>query len=288
MNFHKFIFPVGEKKIVESITMLTSPFKGLEEEGDIVSTEKLDTMALLCMSIYIMQRKPFFRVYPGVLEPLLKMKLGSEKGFKVPTPEGLDMTSFSIELPTDGEYAVTDGKDTLASIIMSVVDCGYVIIAQTTDNKIYQPVFFDTDSDDPRKAFEDVQELLRTALDLCIGVLAIGNNPDLVRRIVLKRDEKKYAEFPDSKYEDRAIRNGVNGFSIGEDVPTVKELQSMVREGNKIAPHLRMAHLARYWTGKGRTVPKIILVKTIFVNAAEVCKLPQGYYSKGEAIYGDE
>lgn len=221
------------------------------------------------------ERCPYYRVYPGVMESILKLNL--ERLLNVdrePFPFGLK--TLSIEIPKDywEELGCT-------AVIIADYEKYYGVTHQGL-NKDYgfNLINLTTLKDDIKRYNKFTNQFTQ----LIFGVLAIGDNPDIVKPVALKADVQKYELTGDEKYIEKARRRGVIGFDIGEDIPTKAQLKKMVEENElaieqgRKAPHIRCAHLHLYHTGKGRSIPKIMLIDSLVVNRDLLTKIPQGFY----------
>ena len=99
---------------------------------------------------------------------------------------------------------------------------------------------------------------MRIVATLCL----VADNPEFVRAEVLASDEEKYGRTRDGKYVAKAKRRGKYGWTVGKHV--------------EMSPHFRNGCLALYWTGHGRTIPKIRWRKESIVHKDIVQKVPQG------------
>ena len=229
------------------------------------------------VELWKQERCPYYRVYPGVMESLMKLNLAKLLDVELePFPFGL--RTLSIEIPKNfwEELGCT-------SVILADYERYYGVTHQGL-NKDYgfNLINLTTLKDDIKR----YNKLTNSFTKLIFGVLAIGDNPDIVKPVVLKADEKKYQLTGDEKYIEKARRRGVIGFDIGEDIPTRAQLKQMIKENEiaieqgRKAPHIRSACLALVHTGKGRALPKIIKRKGCFVNKDLLTKIPQGFYEE--------
>lgn len=220
---------------------------------------------------------PYYRVYPGVMEALLKLNLSKLLDVDLCSlPFGLK--TLSIEIPKDywEELGCT-------AVIIADYEKYYGVTHQGL-NKDYgfNLINLTTLKDDIKRYNKFTNQFTK----LIFGVLAIGENPDIVKPVVLRADEQKYQLTGDEKYIEKARRRGVIGFDIGEAIPTKAQIKKMIEE-NELAieqgrkrPHIRLACLALVHTGKGRAIPKIIKRKGCFVNRDLLTKIPQGFYEE--------
>ncbi len=81
--------------------------------------------------------------------------------------------------------------------------------------------------------------------------------------ILLQRDQTKPLDDDARKRaKNRAVRNGVHGFELGKDL--------------QVSPHFRRPHFAIRWTGQGRKVPRLVMVRGCYINKG-LTTVPTGY-----------
>ncbi|MHC4402545.1 MAG: hypothetical protein ACYTG0_23015 [Planctomycetota bacterium] len=80
---------------------------------------------------------------------------------------------------------------------------------------------------------------------------------------VLSKDRDRFEQTGDEKYVAKAHRPGKVGWNIGRRI--------------EVAPHYRRPHLMLAWTGRGRSVPKIVLRRGSIVHREIVEKVPSGF-----------
>ena len=95
----------------------------------------------------------------------------------------------------------------------------------------------------------------------------LSKDPEFAVRILLNRDRKRIDRLntPEKMQlaVDRAIRNGRNGWTLGEHL--------------EVSPHTRRPHFAIRWTGLGKTVPKLRPIKGCVVKSSRLYPIPTGY-----------
>ncbi len=223
------------------------------------------------------ERCPYYRIYPGVFEAILKLDLDKLLDLDVcPFPFGLK--TLSIEIPKD---------------YWNLLECSSLIVGEL--NGYYGVTLQNVASGygynlinllSIKKDLERCNEATHIFTKIIFGVLSIGENPDIVKPVVLRADQRKYEATGDEKYIEKAKRRGVFGFNIGEDIPTKAQIKRMIEENElaikqgRKAPHYRRDCLALVYTGKGRALPKIVRRKGCFVNRDLLTKLPQGFYEE--------
>ncbi|ATL70769.1 hypothetical protein CRH09_35900 [Nocardia terpenica] len=107
-------------------------------------------------------------------------------------------------------------------------------------------------------------QLIRIALNILIYLCT--EQPDV--RTVSRASKKKPAGKPNTK--SKPSRMIQVGWSLGptlEKARRVYESQRSSGTGQRsVKPHQRRAHYHTYWTGKGRTTPKVKFIKPFWVN----------------------
>jgi len=107
---------------------------------------------------------------------------------------------------------------------------------------------------------EIVENCARLACTLCL----MAADPELVVPDVLSSDQTKYAATRDPRLVEKAHNRGKVGWNVGA--------------GIEVSPHYRNAcPAALYWTGQGRTVPRIRFRKGGFVHRQRLAEVPTGF-----------
>lgn len=294
-RFERYVLP---KVILNRCKELTNRFGDTMPEGMLSMPYGADfasTMAVANLMVdWDKEQRPYYRLYPSVIEFVL--------GLNIERLLHLDLNKLPFELKTleievPREYWSTFGFKSCVikpSFLDSIVGFGTDIDGDDMDLLVRKDKILEylSNKDSLDEALETGQirgGSFDSYLDLAklvYGILAIGEDPGIVRRCVLSSDKRKYEETQDIKYVEKAKRRGVFGFEVGKDIPTKAERKKLLEENDvaardgRMIPHVRIAHYALYWTDKGRKVPKIILRKSCVVNKDLLEKMPQGYYGK--------
>lgn len=231
------------------------------------------------------ERRPYYRLYPGVLETLLRLDL--DKLMQVDSMEfPFGLKTLEIEFPDIcwepmGLYGcvVRTIDEDYYGVTVGYMDGGYGFFP------INRRTFKNEKEKDPR---------VRIIGQSLFGILAIGDDPDIIKPVVLQADSRKYEETQDEKYVNKARRRGVIGFDVGPDIPTREEFQKQVEE-NQLAeqqgrkrPHKRCAYLGWRWTGhRGAQIPKLTWIKEAFINKGLLTEIPQGFHDKPKSFFKD-
>lgn len=222
---------------------------------------------------WVITKRAFYNVYPTVVKCLgnssLKFRLSQLVGFFEPTAICL----------AQGHELQLEKNVKVSSIIVSIMPF-FQMEGRTVDlpicrmvaNVIFNDggngvVFVEYHGNellcDIAASTGEEPELLR----LCIGVVMLAKDPEFAERILLNRDRKRIdrLDTPEKMQlaVDRAIRNGRNGWTIGEHL--------------EVSPHTRRPHFAIRWTGKGSAIPKLRPVKGCVVKRSKLYPIPTGY-----------
>tara|TARA_R110000803_G_scaffold33170_1_gene72745 strand:+ start:233 stop:1012 length:780 start_codon:yes stop_codon:yes gene_type:complete len=200
--------------------------------------------------------KPYFEVYPKVLEGLRRTDL-SLRPSQIPRCIVHDMGFLCVKFPvgtmsfTHMLVAVTSGK-------MSVIASAGQYFSESHS---WDEAPFDTAVEtSERPAGVPSATQFNDMRKVAIGVMFLANDPEYIKPIVLKRDEGKHNT---DECVARARRRGVYGFTIGETVER--------------SPHFRRPHFAIRWTGKGSFVPKLVPIRGACVGKQRLLEVPTGF-----------
>jgi hypothetical protein len=259
------------------------------------TSEVAEEIALFLQAVaeenFIRNKRPFYRLYPGITEALTKIGVEKHDISKIHPP----VNPLSLEFPIDrpliagtrkivnilfGEF---ENTDSLFIEYRSHVDTFGVILFPREKETIMH-LIGDTKEESDR-------ETNKVVLQIVFGVCMIPHTEtDLIKPLVLNRDKEKFAATGDVKFIDRAKRNGVHGWEIGRDIPTQEEMEILRQqhgEPGRKSPHWRMGHFAIRHTGEGRSIPVIRWIKETFINKDLWKEVPTGYHGAAEE-YGKE
>ena len=227
---------------------------------------------------FVRARRPFYRVYPGVMSALLRLDIEKIDISRIRPP----LPELSLEFAK--EYPLRTLDREVASIM--VADCDdQLFIEHCVVGKLQGVMYFPKEHfsivnylDTMDESFRNTSEAI---LKIVFGVCMIPQDDGiLMTPKVLACDQDKYQQTGDEKYVEKARRRGVIGWDVGRDIPLPEEIERVRREGEagRKSPHLRIGHAAIYHTGKDRQIPVIRWVDTIFVNKDIAEKVPHGYH----------
>jgi hypothetical protein len=106
-------------------------------------------------------------------------------------------------------------------------------------------------------------DLVTDCVRLCCTLCLLEDDPSVIEPDVLSKDRAKFEQTGDEKYVAKAHRRGKVGWNVGRRI--------------EVAPHYRRPHLMLAWTGKGRSVPKIVPRRGSIVHRQVVEKVPSGW-----------
>ena len=110
-------------------------------------------------------------------------------------------------------------------------------------------------------------DLIADCVRLCCSLCLLENDPSVIEPDVLSKDRAKFEGSSDQKYVDKAHRRGKVGWIVGRHI--------------EVAPHYRRPHMALVWTGRGRSVPRIVPRRGSIVHREKVEKVPSGFGGGG-------
>lgn len=223
--------------------------------------------------------RPFFNLYPSVTEALSKSSL-NVKPESIPVSIVHKLGALCVKLPSrfaseihvshffirisDVTYGATCEEELGASVCVAFSDrdsiFNHVIpfrMSAMESERVEEP---ETDFESDRR---------RKITRIAIGVMLLASDPEFIEPVLLKRDNGKE---PTDSLIIRAKKRGVFGFDIG------KRLES--------SPHFRRPHLGIRWTGKGRSTPRLTVVKGAWVNRSAITEIPTGFESNGRDTTG--
>lgn len=247
------------------------------------------------------QRCPYYKLYPGIIDALAKVRLDVPMELlKLPVdpleirfPESFKELSFSLndkERFLSGMLfgrsrlrPVSDSFSAIINIVSETIDANQPVDYGFSTLSIYESKERNLSGYNYRKG-QTVEEVLNTfepqtlpghtsennkwfveqCVRLLVGVCLIGKDSDILEPEVLSADQKKYEETLDPKYVEKAIRRGKYGWSLGKSLEKI--------------PHYRRPHPAIYWTGKRpHQVPVLLWRAGSLVNRKVAEQIPTDY-----------
>ena len=230
---------------------------------------------------FIQNRRPFYRLYPGITEALTKIGIEKHDISKIYPP----VNPLSLEFPVDRPLLA--GTRKIVNILfMEFEDVESLFVVYRSHIDTFGVILFSRENEQIIRLLdkqpESERQTTETVLQIVFGVCMIPHeDASLIKPLVLNRDKEKYASTGDLKFVERARRNGVVGWDIGKGIPTEAEmviLRQQHGEPGRKSPHWRMGHFAIRLTGEGRSVPVLRWINETFVNKDLWQEVPTGYH----------
>jgi hypothetical protein len=257
--------------------------------------------------------RPYYRVWPGILRPLLSLRLERVECRHVRLP----VRSLSIELPVGRSIAVDPttaawwaAREKLLrppfelATILAIQDADgiHLLINWTGATWLWglytlplaggsveeaiplagRPMV----PDDPQIPHVERAALLDATRLVCMIAL-LRDDPGLVVPRVLAADQNQWERSHDLSLVERSRRRGNVGWDLGRDLSEAAQNMKRPEAGEAtertVAPHYRHAHPALVWTGKrAAPQPRLVLRRGSFVHGQTIEDVPQGWYGGQE------
>lgn len=235
--------------------------------------------------------KPYYDVYPCIIPMLMKLKLAF-RGDVITPPNGIE--HLLLRLPTEPHALSMDGL-TVRCAFMSFqgvsravgslqrerglavgLDIGeenggipvYTIrIFPLDERTVEETIFALSAHPNTYKGIQVPEELILNTVRLALTICLIDDNAEFLEQQALNKDEAKLnaakTDEERARLFDKAKRRGKWGFSLGKSI--------------EVIPHYRRPHPCVVWTGKGRTIPKIVSRKGSFIHRNKLEQIPTGF-----------
>lgn len=247
---------------------------------------------------WIRDRRPYYKVYPCIVDALCKLRLDAK--FQCPeVPQG----QISIRFALGKEPSTKDGIK-IGSLFIAGVNLrtpsgkeskGMTIFAKLLNppNSDFEPFFITFDPNphhyksvddllengqDPNSSLRNEQEPYRTmrkeaqalAIRIALTTCMIADDPDIITRDVLAEKQGEYDseknEERKRRAEEKAKNRGVFGWSIGKKF-----------QGRANSPHYTNTYLAVRYKGKGRKTAEIVAVRGYWTGKDKLTTVPTGH-----------
>lgn len=112
-------------------------------------------------------------------------------------------------------------------------------------------------------------DLIKQCIRLAVTLRLLEDNPELIEPDVLSKDRHRLNGADDELKQrliDKARRKGKFGFKVGENI-----------EKNTVSPHYRIPHFAIRWTGPGGKIPKLRPIKGSVIHRDKIEQIPTGF-----------
>ncbi len=240
---------------------------GYSSENDLVnslrrmgSTDEQANFRAAAEFKWVYNKRPYYSVYPGIVDSLLKVKLD------IP----LDSLVWPIEKDVPILIRLSDDREGLRAVLCGYSKRGWYVCCycvQDGESFIYMGLI----GKKSRTVEEDLAGLdlgimhdwSRDSFRLAIGICLLGNDSEFIQPEVLTADQVKFGTSRDMKLVDKAKNRGKYGWTVGREIDCL--------------PHIRRPHFAIRWTGKGGTVPRVVPVKGSVVKRKAITDVPTGY-----------
>ena len=225
---------------------------------------------------FIRDRRPFYRLYPGVTEALTKLGIEKLDVSKIHPP----VNPLSLEFPVD--HPLIAGTRKIANILFMEFENNTLFIEYRSHVDTFGVVLFPRENEQIIRLLDKTpeadKETFKAVLQVVFGVCMIPqSDTSLIVPRVLNRDKEKFESTGDLKFVERARRNGITGWDVGRDIPTLEEMETFRRqlgEPGRKSPHWRMGYFAIRRTGEGRAGKTIVWIKESFVNKNLLKEVP--------------
>lgn len=236
--------------------------------------------------------KPYYRVWPGILKPLINLRLDRVRCEHVRLP----LRSLCVELPIGrsipwGTYEVatillarSHGQSGLRIVALAsdADSTGAVYELFLPDGREVEEYLPEETREFPGVGLSVPEQMVASVIRLVVCLCLVARDPELVVPRVLEADRAKWEQSHDIALVAKARRRHNMGWDIGREVPEIAEgppAEAPDESGERtVSPHYRRAHPALVWTGEGRQVPRIVLRRGGFVKGGSLTQVPQGYY----------
>jgi len=236
-------------------------------------------MALSLEASWYSGLRPYYKVWPSICDCLTTLKLdipGASLAL------GGHVFTCCLRFPIDNEPVVD--RESVGSLLYSYCPpiagkrAAVRFYPMCVGREKHPFSFFELTSANVEETVEQLEEaefLTAGQRERCstamfswcarigVTVLMLRNDPSVITPEVLAKDRRKYDETKDPKYVAKAKRRGIVGWRLGESYES--------------CPHIRRPHFGLRWTGKGKTIPRIVPVRGSVVHRKKLTDVPTGY-----------
>lgn len=275
-------------------------YKDIIQHIDLTRQSKGTVWQVVLEGFYEKTRRPYYNVYPSVVRLLSRLNLSAvpSKQLKLPLP------TFCIRFPEGHRELLIAGQHPVRSILVgyscilkgkhkdydggltAYIDCGEVEESCGVRVPIFMylnlPIDEGISLEDSSNALEsDPSAFVGIQLDpetrlkiirIIATVCLLENDPNIIEPDVLDRDSHLLPGIGDedlNRLTKRAHNRGKIGWIIGRKIEMI--------------PHVRgPSPFALYWTGHGRTIPKLRYRRGTIVHRSVVEKVPSGFQPQPE------
>jgi len=228
---------VPAKKMAKELSRL-KPNEKVFDFSSWDKSEAVQTLRTRASSIYLSEKKPFYRCYPSFVDQAVKL-FATNKFEYCQVLDGMHLdgsTTVALELQESASLWYVADAD--RGVVLGFIPMGDGKICFVPLSRIKENIADHLDS-------FDILPLVKRHIIAFLAAIICRDDPEIAKTVVL-------SHFND-EVNERTIRisrqRGVNGVEFGKILETTP------------SAHYRRPHLALYHVGKGRTDTKIILRK---------------------------
>jgi hypothetical protein len=235
--------------------------------------------------------RPYYKVWPCMIEVLRafdinNVPLSSFFNVSDPTivilfPKGNEIAGCMCALVSAnrigcGQWIHFNNQSIKSEVIDETLGPEHVTFSATLhchgidlDKRTYGEVPFSSPESCDKESHVAMQRV-------CLAVLLMERTPDIFEPDILSKYVDSYesaSETRKKEIEEKSFRRrGQRGYHIGRIMESI--------------PHFRRPHPALYWTGRGRSVAKVVMRSGCLVNRQIVTKAPTGYMGPADESEG--
>lgn len=230
-----------------------------------------------------MAKRPYYDVYPSVVEAFAKVDLEKImcEHIRLPLDDLLIRFQEGHELAGGGSLAhtilasQTHSRDGTRGIIVSVNDGTEIghhpatAIVLRAGSTIESRLAIGRDNEHRVPGSQIDDGLIGSVFRLVVSLCLLKDNPDLIEPEPIEADRAKWEATHDPALLEKAARRGLRRWSVGKHI--------------EVAPGFRRPHFAIRWCGKGGEDPRLRPIKGCLVRRQQVTEIPTGYLDHAEA-----
>ena len=254
-------------------------------------------------------RCPYYNVYPGIVEPLLRFRLDTPiRSVILPLPtlvlrfadrgplafdghriksvlvkESIDIPHTELLKSLEGQYKLPEKYNDRDPTLTMWMDFGeeenglvvytYRRLPKKEDMTVAASMAALPRHETADSGLKIPVNVIDDVVKIVVACCLISQDPsdNLLTPDILSKDRRKWENATEEERKRLVDRANRRRNSIGWEVGR------QFGDGKEVQPFWRNAHLMLAWTGKGRTIPKLVMRKGHFVGADKIAKMPSGY-----------
>lgn len=249
--------------------------RGADYERDVESAKDATCFAACRLEeMWVKENRPFYNVWPPVLEMIEKVDLRGVKVAHIKWP----VSPLLLKFPDGNEFqwllAAQDESSGHSILVLAYTSTWEAVLPVRNDEHLEQLLSFVNQAEITDNGMKISHATVNYA-EWCVRVVVLASlladDPRIIQPVVLAKDRHEYMVTKDEErkklLELRSIRKQGMGFEIGREW----------HETRDTSPHFRNAHLCLFWTGKERSQPVIKLRKGCMVQPRKMLEIPTGY-----------